>query len=531
MRSLQRPGRSPVLAPNGMASTSHALSTETAVNVLRNGGNAMDAAIAACAVQGVVEPESTGIGGDCFCLYSEGGSDKIIAMNGSGRAPAALTAEWLLDQGISEIVQHSPHAVTIPTAVDAWVQLNRDYGSKPLSDLLDPAIDYAENGFPIGQRVAADFAASRELILRDPDMAEQYLNDGEDFKFGERLANPRLGKTMREIAAKGRDGFYKGWVADDMVSKLNALGGVHTQADFDNAVAEYVEPIKTNFRGYDIWECPPNGQGIIALMLLNIASKIDKFGDHPLSLERMHHEIEAGKLAYRDRGLYVGDTAFNEVPIEDMLSQEHAEAIRALIDPDQALSELPACPLPAHKSTVYITVIDKDRNACSFINSVFHNFGSGILAPKSGVNLQNRGEGFVVQPGHPNCVEPGKRPLHTIIPAMVTRDGRTVMSFGVMGGEYQAFGHMQFLTRLFDYGMDVQEAMDTPRFFPNPFKDEVEVEEPIDEDMREKLKALGHNIQPAKKPIGGSQAIFVDWETGILIGGSDPRKDGCAIGY
>ena len=531
MRSLQRPGRSPVLAPNGMASTSHALSTETAVNVLRNGGNAMDAAIAACAVQGVVEPESTGIGGDCFCLYSEGGSDKIIAMNGSGRAPAALTAEWLLDQGISEIVQHSPHAVTIPTAVDAWVQLNRDYGSKPLSDLLDPAIDYAENGFPIGQRVAADFAASRELILRDPDMAEQYLNDGEDFKFGERLANPRLGKTMREIAAKGRDGFYKGWVAEDMVSKLNALGGVHTQADFDNAVAEYVEPIKTNFRGYDIWECPPNGQGIIALMLLNIASKIDKFGDHPLSLERMHHEIEAGKLAYRDRGLYVGDTAFNEVPIEDMLSQEHAEAIRALIDPDQALSELPACPLPAHKSTVYITVIDKDRNACSFINSVFHNFGSGILAPKSGVNLQNRGEGFVVQPGHPNCVEPGKRPLHTIIPAMATRDGRTVMSFGVMGGEYQAFGHMQFLTRLFDYGMDVQEAMDTPRFFPNPFKDEVEVEEPIDEEMREKLKALGHNIQPAKKPIGGSQAIFVDWETGFLIGGSDPRKDGCAIGY
>ena len=531
MRSLQRPGRSPVLAPNGMASTSHVLSTQTAVAILQNGGNAMDAAIAACAVQGVVEPESTGIGGDCFCLYTEGGSDRVVAMNGSGRAPAGLTAEWLLEQGISEIPQHSPHAVTMPTAIDAWVQLNRDHGAKPLGELLQPAIDYAENGFPIGQRVAADFASSRELLLRDPDMAALYLNEGENYQFGDRFANPRLGRTMREIAEKGRDGFYRGWVAEDILGKLNALGGVHCQADMDNAVAEYVEPIRTSFRGHDIWECPPNGQGIIALMLLNMASEIDRFGDHPISLQRMHHEIEAGKLAYRDRGLYVADPAFGEVPMDAMLAAEHADALRQQIDPARALQDLPECPLPPHKSTVYITVVDKDRNACSFINSVFHNFGSGILAPESAVNLQNRGQGFVVQPGHPNCVAPGKRPLHTIIPAMATKDGRTVMSFGVMGGEYQAFGHMQFLTRLFDYGMDVQEAQDTPRFFPNPFSDEVEVEEPISDELRDGLRALGHNIQPAKKPIGGSQAIFIDWDTGMLIAGSDPRKDGSAIGY
>jgi len=531
MRSLQRPGRSPVMAPEGMASTSHPLSTQAAVTVLQNGGNAMDAAIAACAVQGVVEPESTGIGGDCFCLYSQGGSDKIIAMNGSGRAPMGLSAEWLLEQGITDIPQQSPHAVTIPTAIDAWVQLNRDYGSKSLGDLLQPAIRYARDGFPIGQRVGADFAASRELILGDADLSALYLNNGENYKFGDRFANPNLAKTMEAVAEYGRDGFYKGWVVEDILAKLQALGGHHVQADFDTAVANYVTPIKTNFRGYDIWECPPNGQGLIALMLLNIMSGVDKFGDHPINLERIHHEIEAGRLAYRDRNLYLADPTFSDVPVAAMISAEHADTLRSQIDPDKALDELPETTLPPHKSTVYITVVDKDRNACSFINTVFHNFGAGILAPKSGVILQNRGQGFVVKPGHPNCIEPGKRPLHTIIPAMATKDGKAVMPFGVMGGEYQAFGHMQFLTRLFDYGMDVQEAQDMPRFFPDPFSDVVEVEEPIDEAMRDALRKLGHNIQPAQKPIGGSQAIWIDWDTGLLIAGSDPRKDGCAMGY
>ena len=305
-----------------------------------------------------------------------------------------------------------------------------------------------EMASPIGQRVEADFAASRELIMGDPDLSYLYLKDGDDYKMGDRFINENLAKTMEAIAEHGRAGFYEGWVANDILRKLNSLGGVHTQDDFDAAVANYVTPIKTNFRGYDIWECPPNGQGVIALMLLNIVSGMDKFGDHPISLDRIHHEIEAGRLAYRDRNLYLADPEFSDVPVTAMLSSEHADFIRAQINPNKALDTLPESTLPKHKSTVYISVVDKDRNACSFINTVFHNFGAGILAPESGVILQNRGQGFVVEPGHPNCIQPGKRPLHTIIPGMATKDGKTVMSFGVMGGEYQAFGHMQFLTRL-----------------------------------------------------------------------------------
>ena len=323
--------------------------------------------------------------------------------------------------------------MTVPTAIDAWVQLNRDYGKKSLGDLLQPAIGYARDGFPIGQRVEADFAASRELILGDADLSALYLKNGENYRMGDRFINKNLSKALEAVAKNGRAGFYEGWVADDILTKLNTLGGLHTQADLDSALANYVTPIKTNFRGYDIWECPPNGQGVIALMLLNIMSGVDKFGDHPISVERIHHEIEAGRIAYRDRNLYLSDPEFSDMPIDDMLSQETADLIRAQINPNRALDKLPETTLPKHKSTVYISVVDKDRNACSFINTVFHNFGAGILAPKSGVILQNRGQGFVVEPGHPNCIEPGKRPLHTIIPGMATKDGKTVMPFGVMG--------------------------------------------------------------------------------------------------
>ena len=531
MRNLQLPGRSPVLAPNGMVSTSQPLSTAAGLKVLQNGGNALDAALAAVAVQCVVEPASTGIGGDCFCLYAPAGSDEVIAINGSGRAPLSLDAQWLLDQGIDSIAQQSAHAVTVPTAVDAWVQLSRDHGRLPLDQLLAPAIGYAENGFPVGQRSAFDFSGCLELLKGDKDAGDVFLKDGRTYQMGEVLRQPGLAKTLTAIAEHGRDGFYKGWVAEDMLEKLASLGGRHTQADLDAALASYVTPIKSQFRGYDVWECPPNGQGMIALLLLNIMAGIDTFGDDPISADRMHHEIEAGRLAYRDRSLYLADPEFSDVPVAELLDPEYAAQLRGLITPDAALTDLPVTTLPKHKSTVYISVVDKDRNACSFINTVFHNFGAGILAPKSGVILQNRGQGFVVEPGHPNCIEPGKRPLHTIIPGMATKDGKTVMPFGVMGGEYQAFGHMQFLTRLFDYGMDIQEAQDMPRFMPDPFSDVVEVEEPISDEIRESLRALGHNIQPASKPIGGSQAIFIDWDTDLLIAGSDPRKDGCAIGY
>ena len=294
----------------------------------------------------------------------------------------------------------------MPTAIDAWVQLNRDYGTTSLGELLQPAIGYARDGFPIGHRVADDFADCHDLLAGDADIASVYLKNGKDFQYGDLCRNPNLAKTLDAIAEHGRDGFYKGWVADDILNKLQSLGGVHTQDDLDKALANYVTPIKTNFRGYDIWECPPNGQGVIALMLLNIMSGVDKYGDHPLSVDRIHHEIEAGRITYRDRNLYLADPAFSTVPVDQMLSADYAAAIRAQIQPEKAHADLPNTTLPPHKHTVYISVVDKDRNACSFINTVFHSFGAGLMTPESGIVLQCRGQGFVVEPGHPNCIAP-----------------------------------------------------------------------------------------------------------------------------
>lgn len=531
MRNLQLPGRSPVIAPNGMVSTSQPLSTAAGLDVLRRGGNALDAALAAVAVQCVVEPASTGIGGDCFCLYAPAGTDEVIAINGSGRAPLELSAEWLLEHGVEKIEQQSAHAVTVPTAVDAWVQLNQDHGSMPLNQLLEPAIGYAEEGFPVGQRSAFDFAGCLELLQGDADASDVFLKNGRTYQMGEVLRQPNLAKTLAAIAEQGRDGFYKGWVAKDMLAKLTAFGGRHSQRDLDAALATYVQPIKSQFRGYDVWECPPNGQGVIALLLLNIMAGIDTFGNDPITVARMHHEIEAGRLAYRDRSLYLADPAYSEVPVKGLLDPSYADKVRGLIDPDKAQKNLPPTTLPPHKSTVYVSVVDKNRNACSFINTVFHTFGAGLVAPHSGVLFQCRGQGFVVQPGHPNCIEPGKRPLHTIIPGMLKKNGKTIMPFGVMGGEYQAFGHMQLLTRMLDFGLDIQQAQDYPRFFPDPFSDVIDVEESVPEEICIALRAKGHNIRRARAPVGGSQAIWIDEQTDMLIAGSDHRKDGMAAGY
>ena len=531
MRDLERPGRSPVHAPEGMASTSHPLSTQTAVDVLRGGGNALDAAVAACAVQCVVEPESTGIGGDCFCIYAPEGSDDLVAFNGSGRAPAAATANWYAENGIKSIERQSPHSVTVPGAIDAWETLARDHGTRPLSELLQPAIRYARDGYPVSSRVSVDFASQASLLKNDEGAQRVFMPGGKTPGVGEMHRQPELAATMQKIAEGGRDAFYTGDVAEDIVSYLQGKGGLHTMEDFANMRGEYVTPITSNFRGYDVYQCPPNGQGVIALMLLNIMSEVETYGDQPITLERVHAEIEAGRLAYRDRNLYLADPNQAEVPVDWLLSPEHAAQVRAAIDPVKALSPLPEFTGPKHESTVYISVVDKDRNCCSFINTLFSNFGSVQMAPKSGVMLQNRGQGFVLDPNHPNCIAPGKRPLHTIIPGMVVKDGKAVMPYGVMGGEYQSFGHMQFLTGMFDYGLDIQEAQDRPRFFPDPFSGEVEVEGTIPEDIQAGLREKGHKLVRPAKPIGGSQAIWVDYEQNVLTAGSDPRKDGCAIGY
>ncbi|MGI9523703.1 MAG: gamma-glutamyltransferase [Hyphomicrobiaceae bacterium] len=531
MRNLEMPGRSPVHAPTAMAATSHPLATETAIRILRSGGNALDAAIGACAVQCVVEPESTGIGGDAFCIYAPEGSDELVAFNGSGRAPAAATPQWYAKNAIEKIERQTPHAVTVPGAVDAWEQLLNDYGSRTLGELLQPAIAYAKDGYPVSSRVSVDFASQRALLANDPAAAEIFLFNGKTPSVGTMHRQPALASTLMKIAETGRDAFYTGEVADDIVSFLQSKGGLHTMDDFAAARGEYVDPISTNFRGVDVYQCPPNGQGVIALLLLNVMRGIGTFGDNPISIERIHAEIEAGRLAYKDRNLYVADPSQAHIPVEWLLADDHADEIRNAINPDFALNPLPEFTAPQHDSTVYITVVDKDRNCCSFINTLFANFGSVQMAPKSGVFLQNRGQGFVLDPDHPNCIGPGKRPLHTIIPGMGVHEGRAVMPFGVMGGQYQAFGHMQFMTRLFDFGLDIQQAQDHPRFFPNPYTGEVEVESTVPEEIVDALRKKGHKIVAPAKPIGGSQAIWVDWEQNVLTGGSDPRKDGCAMGY
>jgi gamma-glutamyltranspeptidase / glutathione hydrolase len=531
MRNLDLPGRSVARSLHGMAATSHGLATLTALDVLRAGGNAMDAAVAACAVQGVVEPESTGIGGDCFVLYAPRGSSEIIAFNGSGRAPQAATAEWYADKGIAEIERYTPHAVTVPGAVDAWAQLLRDHGTRSLGDLLQPAIRFAREGFAVTERVFRDWDSGIETLSHDPATAGIYLPGGQAPALGSVQRQPLLAASMELIAKEGRDAFYNGAIAEDLVAHLRELGGLHSLEDFAAASGEYVAPIRTAYKGYDIYECPPNGQGVIALLLLNILSGFDLPSMQPMSAERLHLEIEATRLAYAERDAHLADPAQVAVPVDQMLSADYAAELRARIDPRRASVAPAPAPVAAHADTVYISVVDKDRNAVSFINSLFSSFGSGITGPQSGVLLQNRGTAFSLDPEHPNCIAPGKRPMHTIIPGMMAKGHRVVMPFGVMGGHYQAAGHARLVTNLVDFGLDVQQSIDLGRIFPPPAQAEVEAESGVPAAVLAELEDKGHRFQPPTKPLGGSQAIQIDWEGGTLAGGSDPRKDGCALGY
>ena len=531
MRNLELPGRSVARSLKGMAATSHSLATLTAITVLQDGGNAMDAAVAACAVQGVVEPESTGIGGDCFVLYAPKGGSDIVAFNGSGRAPQAATAQWFAEQGIEKIERFSPHSVTVPGAVDAWEQLLRDHGTKSLGDLLQPAIRFAQDGYAITERVFQDWEGEIETLSHDPATSRMFLPGGAPPPLGSIHRQPELATSLELIAEQGRDAFYRGSIAEDLVAHLRELGGLHTLEDFAAACGEYVDPIKSSYKGYDVVQCPPNGQGVIALLLLNILSGYDLAAMDPMGTERLHLEIEATRLAYRERDAHLADPAQAEVPVEQLLSADYAAELRRSIDMDKASLPPSPAPLTAHADTVYLSVVDRDRNAVSFINSTFSSFGSGITGPKSGVVLQNRGGAFSTDPDHPNCIAPGKRPMHTIIPGMLVKDDRTVMSFGVMGGHYQAAGHARFLTNLLDHGLDVQQAMDLPRIFPPSGEVEVEAESGVPRERLSALEAMGHRFCDPPKPIGGSQAIRIDWEADTLAGGSDPRKDGCALGY
>ncbi|KWF02897.1 gamma-glutamyltransferase family protein [Burkholderia pseudomultivorans] len=530
MRNFEMPGRSLVVARNGMAATSHPSATLAAIDVLAAGGNAMDAAIAACAVQCVVEPGSTGVGGDCFALYSRGGSDDVIAYDGSGWAPAAASVERLRALGVDAIGRHSAHAVTVPGAVDAWTALHRDHGRLPLRDVLAPAIRHAEHGYAVAPRTAADWAKEVETLTRDPGARAAMLVDGAAPRAGTAHRQPRLANTLRAIAETGRDGFYRGAVAADLVGHLQAHGGLHTLDDFAEYRGEYVTPIRARYRGYDVIECPPAGQGVVALLLLRLLDKFDAHGD-PLDPDRLHREIEAAKLAYGVRDAVLGDPRHARVDVEGLLADGFVDALRGRIDLDRVLTPTDALTRVEHRDTVYITVVDRDRNCVSFINSLFYSFGTGLMGPSSGVMLHNRGQCFVVEPGHPNAIAPRKRPLHTIIPGMVARDGRVCMSFGVMGGHYQAMGHAHFLSKVLHYGMDLQSAMDLPRVFPRPGSATVEVESTLPAAARAALIDRGFTLVPAPGAIGGAQAIWIDWDEGVLTGASDHRKDGCALGY
>jgi gamma-glutamyltranspeptidase/glutathione hydrolase len=526
MRDFHHPGRSAVFAGNGMCATSHPLAAKVAVDILQSGGNAVDAAIAGSVLLGLCEPAMTGIGGDCFALIKPAGSEDIVALNGSGRAPAALSAAALRAAGH----RHMPlfgaaEPVTVPGAVDAFCRMSSDHGRMALAEVLAPAIHYAEEGVPVAPRAALDWASHEGNLSGRA--REVYLADGKAPRVGQRFAHPGQAEVLRRIAAEGRAGFYEGEVAEDMVASLKALGGVHTLEDFATATPDYTTPISGTYKGVELVEHPPNGQGATAILLANILAEFDLASMDPWGSQRAHLEAEATKLAYATRDRILGDPDHVSA-LQEMLDPASARALAAQIDPRRAMPCPPHPTESPHKETVYLTVVDRDRMAVSIIYSIFKDFGSGVASDRFGILFHNRGAGFRLDEGHPNEANGGKRPMHTIIPAMLKVNGKVTMPFGVMGGQYQATGHARMITNVVDYGLGPQEAIDAPRVFSEygPLK----VEKGYSDAVRQELADLGHDVVVPDTGIGGAQAIRIHPD-GVLEGGSDPRKDGCAIGY
>lgn len=524
-RDFQLPGRSPVIACDGMAATSHPLATLAAVDVLRDGGTAADAAVAACATLCVVEPHMTGIGGDCYALVSKPGKP-VWGYNGSGRAGAKASDEALRSQGLKEIGD-SIHAVTVPGALDAWDALLKAHGRFALDRLLQRAIHYAENGWPVAARVAWDWKRFVGKLSKDAGASKHYLFNGQPPKEGDIVRSPALGQTLRTLGKKGARAFYEGELADDMAATLAAKGSFITAEDFAAHRGDEVTPISTNYRGLDLVEIPPNGQGIVALIMLNILENFDMKSLDPLGPERFHLQIEAARLGYAIRDAHLADIAHMRVKVADLIDKGFARKLAAKVDINKR-AEFPDAPTPG-SDTIYLTVVDKDRTAVSFINSLYSAFGLAVCTEKSGIMLTNRGACFTLAPDHANTFGPNKRPMHTIIPGMTMKDGRCDMSFGVMGGSYQPMGHAQIVLNMLDYGMDVQEAIDCPRYMIE--EGTVLLEHGTPQKTIDGLKARGHLVADATLPWGGAQTIKIDWQRGVLIGGSDPRKDGLALGY
>jgi len=530
MRSFHLPGRSMAYGANGMCASSTPASTLAAIDVLRRGGNAVDAAVTASAVLLVSEPHMTGIGGDCFALIGRK-DGSITGLNASGPAAKGADQDWLSSSGLTKIGGDSVHSVTVPGAIDGWDRLLKDHGTIGLGEALAPAIELAEAGSVITPRLGHDWATQVDKLAANDGASLHYLKEGRAPKTGETMTYPSLARTLKCLADKGRDAFYQGEIAEDMVTYLRSCGSLLTLEDFAATKADYVDPISTLYQDREVLEIPPSGQGIVALAMLNILSRLDIARYAPDSLERYHLQAEASRLAFELRSRYVADPDLADVPVEHILSMDLADKLAARIDLKTAIPDIAEAAGPRFSDTIYLTVVDRDRTAVSFINSVYGLFGVGMATPNTGIMFHNRGSCFVAESGHPNCIAPRKRPMHTIIPSMVRQEGRVVMPFGVMGGDYQPMGHAQVMVNMFNYGMDIQEALDFPRFFPDPYTGVVGLEQGVPEAVAAGLADLGHTVERSPAPWGGGQGIVIDWDQGILVGGSDPRKDGMALGY
>ena len=528
MRSLHVPGRSPVYGRRAMCATSHPAASLAAIEVLKQGGNAVDAAIAAAAVLAVVECPMTGIGGDCFALVAKPGA-RPIALSAAGRAPAAATATRLAELGLTCIETTSVHAVTVPGAVDGWCRLLADHGSMPLPHLLAPAIELAEAGFVVAPRVGVDWSRAAAKLARHAGARRNLLKDGRPPRIGERMRLPALARTLRRIAEEGRDGFYEGPVARDRVHELRALGGLHTLADFAGQTSRYVEPISVAYGAFEVFELPPSNQGIVALMLLRMLAVLGSIGSDPVSAERYHVLTEAARLAYAARDTFLADPDMAAVPVRHLLDERLLRQLLSRIDRRRRGVDLGSIPGPEGCDTVCFSVVDQQGMAVSFINSLFADFGTGICTLATGVNFHNRGQGFVLDPAHPNAIAPGKRPMHTLVPGLAMRHGEAAMAFGVMGAHFQPIGHAYLLSNLVDYGMDHQEAIDCPRVF---FEGgDTVVEQSVPAATLAGLEQLGHHVRQRELPWGGAQLVAIERDSGVLIGASDARKDGMALGY
>jgi gamma-glutamyltranspeptidase/glutathione hydrolase len=535
--------RSVVMAPNGMVATSHPLAAQAGLEVLRKGGNAVDAAIAVNAMLGLVEPMSCGIGGDLFAILWDNKTQKLYGLNASGRSPYKATRELFARKKLKEIPELGPLTWSVPGCVDGWEELRKRFGTMSLETLLQPSIAYAEGGFPVSEVITEHWRVAVPKLKPHPDSVRTFLPWGHSPKPGEVFKNPNLARSYRELARGGRDAFYKGRIASEIVAYAEKNGGLFTLKDFADHTSTWVQPVSTTYRGYEVWELPPPGQGIAVLQMLNILEGYDLKKMGPTSPDYWHILTEAKKLAYADRARFYTDPDFVKVPVAELISKSYAEQRRKLIDLDTARKEVPAGDVKLGKAdTVYLTVVDKDRNCVSLIQSNYFGFGSGMVPGELGFALQNRGTLFALDPKHLNRLEPHKRPFHTIIPAMVTLKGKPWFVFGVMGGDMQPQGQVQVLVNLIDFGMNVQEAGEAPRLehvgSATPkgkpgAKDggQVKAERGIPPAVAFELFRRGHQVCIVIRNGGGYQGILIDPKTNMLHGGAEYRTDGCAVGY